>query len=88
METICRAVFWIYVIVSALALLAIPASEEQMFGLWPDPLAGVFAILLAQPWVSLIGRASHGAMSGYGLVIGGMVANAAIIRFACRLMRR
>ncbi|MBS0452623.1 MAG: hypothetical protein JSS14_15075 [Proteobacteria bacterium] len=39
-----------YGIVGVLSLLVIPASAKGWFGLEPDPLAAVFAILLASPW--------------------------------------
>ncbi|MDM0072461.1 hypothetical protein [Variovorax sp. J31P207] len=39
-----------YGVGGALSLLVIPVSAKGWFGLEPDPLAAVFAILLASPW--------------------------------------
>ena len=47
-----RLLLYAYGIVGVLSLLVIPASAKGWFGLEPDPLAAVFAILLASPWLA------------------------------------
>lgn len=90
MSLICRAVFWVYVLAGTLALLLIPASNFRLFGLEPDALAGVFAILLAQPWVTLAFELVNEASDPWNLVIVGvcLVLNAALLHLACRFFRR
>ena len=45
-----RMLLYAYGIVGALSLLVIPVISKGWFGLPPDPLAAVFAIVLASPW--------------------------------------
>jgi|MedtruStandDraft_1076414.scaffolds.fasta_scaffold37700_1 hypothetical protein len=45
-----RALATAYVLLSLVALLMIPASAYSWWGFEPDPLSGVFAIILAMPW--------------------------------------
>ena len=48
-----------YAVAGAVSLLVIPASAKGWFGLEPDPLAAVFAIVLALPWgLPLLGMLS------------------------------
>jgi hypothetical protein len=39
-----------YVLLCLVALLMIPASAYSWWGFEPDPLSGVFAIIMAMPW--------------------------------------
>lgn len=45
-----RALATAYVLLSLVALLMIAASAYSWWGFQPDPLSGVFAIILAMPW--------------------------------------
>jgi len=47
---VLRLLVWTYGVAGVLSLLVIPVSAKGWFGLAPDPLAAVFAILLAMPW--------------------------------------
>ncbi|HTR12522.1 MAG TPA: hypothetical protein VMI72_04500 [Roseiarcus sp.] len=84
---LCRAVFWLYAAMAAFALLLIPISAHGLFAVEPSPLAGVFAVLLAQPWLSLASDiASENAAAWNLAIVGGcLVPNAAILRLICRL---
>jgi len=88
MRGVCRAVFWLYCGLSIVALLLIPISRWGLFGVEPDPLSAVFAVLLAQPWPSLADRFISGEAAGWAVVILGMAVNAAIIALLCRLAGR
>ena len=39
-----------YAVAGLLALLVVPASVAGIAGIEPDPLSGIFALLLALPW--------------------------------------
>ncbi len=90
MSKACRAVFWLYLLLCLLALLVIPASEAGLFGLTPDPLAAVFAVLLAQPWLSLVSAVvgDTGLAASVAMTLAGMVLNAALLRAVCNLLAR
>lgn len=45
-----RALATAYALLCLVALLMIPASAYSWWGFGPDPLSGVFAIILAMPW--------------------------------------
>ena len=47
---ISRVFAAIYGFLCVMALLLIPASLGGWFGMEPDPLAGLFAIVLGAPW--------------------------------------
>ncbi|WP_034491095.1 hypothetical protein [Afifella pfennigii] len=89
MRRICISVFWFYVVLAIFSLLVVPLNRAGFLGMTPDPLAGVFAVLLAQPWISLIAR-----IPGLGEVLEGplfvaacLALNAALLRLLCRLAR-
>lgn len=87
---LCRAVFWLYVGAASLAFLIIPVSERELFGVERTPLAGVFAVLLAQPWLLLLSDVSGGKGAFWSLVLvaGCLTLNAALLWVFCRLFRR
>lgn len=69
-----RALRWIlvvYVGLCAVALLLIWASAKGAFGLEPDPVSAVFAVLLAQPWRGMLGTEAGGGglVSGILLIV-------------------
>ena len=45
-----RALATAYALLCLVALLIIPASAYSWWGFEPDPLSGVFAIIMAMPW--------------------------------------
>jgi hypothetical protein len=77
-----RVLAGVYAGLCALALALIPASANGWFGLEPDPLGGVFAILLALPW-SILLMALPGDRIGPWpsmiVLVGGMALNALIL---------
>ena len=50
----CRAVFWIFVCLYGLALLLWLVGSFGLFGSPKGPMAGVFVVILGQPWVRLV----------------------------------
>ncbi|MCJ8190700.1 SCO4225 family membrane protein [Sphingomicrobium aestuariivivum] len=54
LKRLLRVITIAYVVLGALALFAIPASVEGWAGVEPDPLSGIFALLLALPWSLLL----------------------------------
>lgn len=51
---ILRILLWAYGIAGVFSLLVIPVGAKGWFGLPPDPLVAVIAILLAMPWSLLV----------------------------------
>jgi hypothetical protein len=90
MSGVCKTFLWLYIVVSALAVLIIPASDMRLFGLVPDPFLGIFAILLAQPWISLIFLIPIEASQTSNLIFitACLALNAILIRLLCGWLRR
>jgi hypothetical protein len=90
MVRICRTVFWLYVIACAASLLLVALSATGALGFEPDPLSGIFAVVLAQPWLGLTSWLSSGAHPVVSLIHVTLcvVLNAAIIHYVCRWIRR
>ena len=81
MKTMCAGFFWLYVAVAALALVVALISTFGLFGVQRTPLGTIFAVMLAQPWLSIapkIGADSFAA--GLALICVCLVLNAAILR--------
>lgn len=80
-----------YIVLSLVALLLVPLNAVGAFGMEPDPLSGIFALLLSMPWSLLTGRfaSDTNTIWNLGLTAVGMALNAAILAFLCRklLMR-
>jgi hypothetical protein len=87
---VCKTILWLYIVVSVLSVLIIPASDMRLFGLVPDPFAGVFAILLAQPWISLIFLIPIEASQTWNIIMiaACLALNAILIRLLCGWLRR
>ena len=87
MRTVCRVVTGIYVMLCLGALAVIPLNAAGMFG-EPDPLSGVFAVILAMPWLhilsNLVGDAGGNTAASFALAGAGMGLNAAILWYGCR----
>ncbi|MEC9342830.1 MAG: hypothetical protein VYD64_03180 [Pseudomonadota bacterium] len=91
MRRVCRIALGLYVLACIVALVIIPLNAAGRFGMTPDPLVGVFAVLLSAPWIypldSLLG--DGGLAWNMMLAVISITANAAILGFACsRLARR
>lgn len=80
MRNVCRLVTGIYVMLCLLSLLAIPLGD--------GPLSGVFAVILAMPWMhilsNLVGDTGGNTIAGFALAGAGMGLNAAILWYGCR----
>ena len=86
----CRLLFWLYVALAAASLMVLLVGMTGLFGVEKDPLAAVFAIMLAQPWLTLTSGLTSGAdtMLSLAHVVACLALNATILRLACRLLRR
>ena len=40
----------VYIVAGVIAIVMVPASYYGWFGIEPDPLSGVFALILGLPW--------------------------------------
>lgn len=90
LRRICVVVVVIYQVLCALSLLLVPLSAMGAFGMERDPLAAVFAILLALPWSLFLDRLGGDGSTGFNLAFLalGMVINAVLLLGLCRLARR
>jgi hypothetical protein len=79
-RTVCKVVTGIYAALCIAALLAIPLGG--------DALSGVFAVILAMPWLhlfnNLIGDAASDMSTRLALVGTSMGLNIAILWYGCR----
>ena len=87
---LCRLVFWFYVALAVASLAVLIVGVTGLFGVEKSPLAAVYAIVLAQPWLSLTAGLTSGESVILSLahVMACLALNAAILRLACRLVRR
>ncbi len=80
MRTVCKAITGIYVALCIVSLLAIPLGDGA--------LSGVFAVILAMPWLHLLSRLAGdtgGSMTaGFMLAGAGMGLNTAILWYGCQ----
>lgn len=53
MRRLCRVLVWGFAALYALALLVYAAGTFGWFGAEPDPLSGIYLIVLGQPWIRL-----------------------------------
>lgn len=90
LHRLCRATFWLYVTLAILSLLLVPMSHWNLLGIERSPLAAVYAVLLAQPWLSLLPDTMVGKSMVWSLLLIGLclVLNATILRLICRLLQR
>ena len=65
MRRVCRFVILAYIIVCIAALAIIPMTAAGTFGIQPDPLSGIYALLLASPRGGRNGRL-HPTRAGEG----------------------
>lgn len=86
---VSRVLAGVYAAMCLAALALIPISSRGWFGVEPDPLAGVVAIVLAMPWSFLLQwLPGGGPWPGMLLVLAGMAANVAIMLWLGRVSRR
>jgi hypothetical protein len=86
MRTLCRAVIGLYVLAGIAAIAIVPLNAAGLAG-EPDPLSGVFAVILAMPWMhiftNIVGDAGGNAAAGFIMAGAGMGLNAAILWGLC-----
>jgi hypothetical protein len=79
-RAVCKLVTGIYVALCLVSLLAIPLGD--------GPLSGVFAVILAMPWLhilsNLVGEQGTSTAASFILAGAGMGLNAAILWYGCR----
>ena len=86
---VSRLLAGVYAAMCLAALALIPISSRGWFGVEPDPLAGVLAIVLAMPWsFALQWLHGGGPWPGMLVVLAGMAANFGIILWLGRVSRR
>jgi hypothetical protein len=85
MRRACRAVSILFGVLYAIALALFAVGTFGLLGQEPDPLAGVFLILLGTPWVQLVGHVPDAAGPWVGALT--PLINWAIIGLACALAR-
>lgn len=79
----------LYILLCAGALLLVPASAYGWLGVEPDPLSGVFAFVLALPWVMLATALTAPPMwLTLAIMVLGMAINVAIILAIGRWLAR
>ena len=85
---ICRIAVIVYQVLCAFSLLLVPLSAAGAFGLTPDPLAAVFAVILALPWslfLDQLGGEGNTALNLAFLAVG-MIVNGSLLLALCRLV--
>jgi hypothetical protein len=91
MRRACLAFVALYAILCVVALLLIPLGAMGLLGSEPDPLSGIFAVLLAMPWTLALSGLMSDTSVLWNLVLAaaGMLLNGLIVGFLCsRLARR
>jgi hypothetical protein len=85
MNLFCKIILGIYLALCVLALVLVPLSHHGVWGIEPAPLSGIFAILLASPWVQLTARwvSETSVLFNLFLVALCMLLNAAILFGLC-----
>jgi hypothetical protein len=79
---------WAYLLAATGAVLLGFAATWGWFGVEPDALGMVFALMAAIPWTFAVGLIPHGNLGlGLVLVIAGIAINAALLFWLARAMR-
>ena len=88
MKRFCKAFVGVYFVLCILALVLVPLNAVGAFGMDPDPLSGVFALLLSMPWSLWTGHFASDTNTVWNLGLGalGMMLNVAILAFICRML--
>ena len=90
MRRVCRFVILAYIIVCIAALAIIPMTAAGTFGIQPDPLSGIYALLLASPWILLLADfVGNGDMvANMAMAAISMAINVVILLLLCRWLTR
>jgi hypothetical protein len=83
-KSACKVLTGIYAVLCIASLLIIPLNAAGMAG-DPDPLVGIFAVLLAAPWIWLTGPITSSTAITWNMIVAGacMALNAVILRAVC-----
>ena len=86
MRCVCLVVVGVYAVLCVLSLIVVPLSAIGALGIARDPLAAVFAILLALPWSPLLDRIPGETSTAINLAFlaVGMIVNAGVLLAICR----
>lgn len=89
MRRLCRAIIGLYVLAGIAAIAIVPINAAGLAG-EPDPLSGIFAVLLATPWIWLLDSLFSDSGVVWNLVLAGicMALNAAIMWAICNWATR
>jgi Na+-driven multidrug efflux pump len=89
MRTLCRAVIGLYVLPCIAAIAIVPLNAAGL-AREPDPLSGIFAVLLAAPWIWLLDPLFSDSGVVWNLVLAAacMALNAAIMWAICNWATR
>jgi hypothetical protein len=60
MRQLLLVIAWVFLVLAVLALAVFLLGNFGMFGTEKDPLAGVFLIILGQPWVRWVDQLPQG----------------------------
>jgi hypothetical protein len=74
-----RTILSVYCGLCLVSLLVLGAGTFGWFGVEPDPLSGVFALMLALPWPGVFDDLGSGPAFGLIVVIAGMAINLLVI---------
>lgn len=89
MQSLFRLIAWAYLIAALGAVLLGFAATWGWFGVEPDALGMVFALMAALPWSFAIGLIPHGNLGlALVLIFAGIAINAAGLFALARAMRR
>jgi hypothetical protein len=83
-RTFCRVLTGLYIVLCGLALAAIPFNAAGLAG-EPDPLSGIFAVVLAAPWIWFVGPIISESGTFWNMLVAGgcMVLNALLLWSLC-----
>ena len=83
---ICRLVFWFYAALYLLALFVFAVGVFGWFGAEPDPLSGIYLVLIGQPWFFLIDALPEAAWP-YAAALAPAL-NLGLLHWLCRVLGR
>ena len=88
--SLCRLGVWLYCGLCIAALLIVPVSVFGWFGVSPDPLSAIFALILGLPGTALVFSLVDVENSTASLFVTAvcMFLNAVLLGALCRWLRR
>lgn len=87
---LCRLVPWFQVALAVASLIVLTVGVTGLLGVEKGPLAAIYAIVLAQPRLTLTSSLTSGesVILSRAHVMACLALNVAIIRLVCRPLRR